>query len=766
MIPASGMLAPFAQPQQMGQEMGPGMDPSMGSAMELLESPEQMAALAAQEEERKRKLVAEIYTAYEQRRMMRRPYEINWYINASALRGFPDVRFNVDTDKIEVRQEPKHRQRKRINYIKAKYIARVAKYTKSPPNPTVIPATSDREDIFNARASQKALEYITRKGNIRQRFMQVNQWSPITGKAFWAIRWDDDAIGLAPTKSVTDGTVMPTMGEVKVDFVSAFEFLPADPGIETLGDQPQVMRVKMVKVADLEARFPEFEGKIPGESRDTELFFYQRQIADLGTRQVGHGARTGTEDDGEDKPYVLRIERFVKPCAEYPHGHYAVVAGHQLLKEMDELPGGFMAVTPENPYPFTEFVDDVAPGQFWPDAFVERLVPLQSEYNEYRSKLAENLALHFFPKLVVWNQMGLAPDAYTSEGGERLDVNYIPGIPMMQFLQPASVVGDAWNIIQHVKKEFDDVSLIYPSSTGGTGSASSGYQTSLLQEAADQVHGPAIQRNAMALEEAYLKIRHLMKAGYDVPRMITIAGRNNIPEVYQFKSDSIDENADIRIEPDTMMPPLRSARLDMIRQWAGEGLMGNIQDPQVLKRIHDMSRMGGFQEFDIDQDQRDREQSQYENILMTQNMALPKPQPWENHQEHWEAHTDLFKSPETQSWTPEQWQQNVWHAIVHLNYINPQQAMMMAGEFNMQQPLGQLQWLHNQQMSMGQQQMAMASGQTQPGMDPQQGSMPPPNDPNAGGSVMTVGEEPQGPPGFGGAEMPPSGPQQPQPPMG
>lgn len=704
--PNMGMLAPGVPEPSL---LGPGAQ---------MVDPQQMLALEQQEEARVSKLISDIYNAYEVRRQQRRPYEINWYVNASALRGFPDVRFNVDLDRLEMKKEPKHRQRKRINYIKAKYIARVAKYTKSPPNPTVMPATTDREDIFNARASQKALEYIVRKGNIRQRYMQVNQWSPITGKAFWAVRWDDDAIGLAPSKNVETGAVEPVMGEVKVDLVSAFELLPADPGIETLGDQPEVMRVKMVKVGDLEKRFPE-AAPIPGESKDQELFFYQRQIADLGTRQTGHGARAGDEAEGE-KPYVLRIERFVKPCPEYPHGHYCVVAGRKLLKEQNGLPGGFLAVTPENPYPFVEFVDDVAPGQFWPDAFIERLVPLQSEYNEYRSKLAENLALHFFPKLVVWNQMNLGPDAYNNEGGERLNVNYIPGMPPMQFLQPASVVGDAWNIIQHIKKEFDDVSLIYPAAMGGVGAATSGYQTSLLQEAADQVHGPAVQRNALALEEAFLKIRHLMKIGYDIPRMITIAGKNNIPEVYMFSAESIDENADIKVEPDTMMPPLRSARLDMIRQWAGQGLFGNTQDPAVLKRINDMSRMGGFVDFDTDQDQRDREQAQWENILMGTGQPLPKPQPWENHQEHWESHIDLFKSPETQSWAPEQWQQNVWHALVHLNYINPQQAMMMAGEFNMQQPLGQLQQLHQQQIMMGQQIAMMSQGGGAPPMGPPQ----------------------------------------------
>ena len=42
---------------------------------------------------------------------------------------------------------------------------------------------------------------------------------------------------------------------VEVDYGSAFEFLPAGPGIEVLADQPEIMRVRMVKCRDIEQRF-------------------------------------------------------------------------------------------------------------------------------------------------------------------------------------------------------------------------------------------------------------------------------------------------------------------------------------------------------------------------------------------------------------------------------------------------------------------------------------------------------------------------------
>lgn len=625
-------------------------------------------------------IVTETINAYDTRRQLRRPYEVQWYLNASALRGFPDVRWNADLSRLEVKREPAHRKRFRINHIKPKYVARVAKYTRIPPNPTVVPATTDREDIFNANASQKALQYYTRKAALRSKWVQAMQWVPLTGKAFWSIRWDEDAISHAPTK--LDSKLEPITGEVEVEFCSAFEILPADPGIDMMANQPEILRVRLQPCDEIEKKYGLEKGAIPAESGDIDLFFYQRQIADLGTRQQGMASRSAVDTDDTLPTHALMIERFIAPNAKYEHGCYIVVAGHRLLHKQESIPGNFTHLT-RNPYPFVELCDDAAPGQYWPDAFVERMIGLQSEYNEYRSKMGENLAMHFFPKLVVPKQLNLSDDAYTSEAGERLNVNWIPGIPMPTFLQPASVIGDAWNILQMIRKEMDDITLIYPSAMGGAGGASSGFQTSLLQEAADQVHGPTIQRNAMALEEAYVKVRHLMKEFYDVPRMVSIAGRSNIPEIYEFSRATIDEHADISIEPDTMMPQLRTARMDQIRQMFTEGLFGPPPDPKTQKRVQDMLQMS-FSEFEIERDQRDQEQAQLENITMLENGRLPKPQPWENHQLHWDAHIDLFKSTETASWEHTQWAMNVFHTLVHLCYINPDDAKMMSREFGLE----------------------------------------------------------------------------------
>lgn len=669
-------------------------------------------------------LVNEIYSKYEKRRSLRRPMEIQWFLNASALRGFPDVRWNAEMNRLETKREPKHRQRHRINLIKSKYTARTAKFTRIPPGPQVIPATTDREDISNARASQKALEYITRKADLPQKWMRTMQWVPITGKAFWAIRFDPQAV----SQTKLDGQSAPILGDVSVDFVSAFELLVTDPGLETLGEQPEIMRAKLVKVADLEEKYPHIKGQIKAEMIDQDVFFYQRQIADLGSRYQASSSRAMDEQE-EDPSHVLRIETFTAPCAKYPAGRYVVCAGRKLLRNEPTLPGDFRFLT-ENPYPFVEFSDDAAPGQFYPDAFIERLIGLQSRYNRIQSQIDEHLILQMFPKFMVPAQSNMAPDAYDNEAGEKITYTALPNIPDPHFLQPANVLSDGWNMLLTLKKDMDDVSMIYPSSIGGAGGSNSGFQTNLLQEAADQVHGPTIQRNAYALREAYLKIRHLMKTHYDIPRLVSISGKNNIPEVFEFSQQSIDEQADVIIEPEQLQPMMKTARMDMFRQMFADGMFGNPQDPKVLKRVNEILRTG-FSDFDTDQQQRDSEQAQLENIMMERAEMVQKPQPWEDHMLHWELHTDLFKSPQTAQWTPQQWQQNVWHAIVHLNYINPMDALMMAQEFGLGESLSQMQMLQQPPPGMA---GPMAAG-PQGGPPPEGPQGPPPE-----------GQGPSGPP--------------------
>jgi hypothetical protein len=628
-------------------------------------------------------VVTEVNAFYDAGRAQRRPYEIQWYYNAANVRGQQRTKFNPITNKLETRQTPAHREKNSINRILPKVRARLAKFTKSRPLPQVIPANTDRQSVMDAKATEKILDYQWRRLGLETKYEDVLLWAMTTGKAFWWIRWNKDVparVQMPGPDLGGDGSIAEVpLGDVEIEVGTAFELLVADPGIPRIADQPRIMRIKGRPVKEVASRFNVPPEHIKADSSVSDLFQYQKQIAEIGARAVG-GMYTTEGSEKVTYTHVIVKEMFVRPNAEFPKGRYVVVAGGKLLRDDKELPydfGPFAA----NPYPVIEFTDTMTAGQFWPTTLVEQLIPVQRQYNDLRNKMHEQLKLQMHPKLLVAKQANLAPGAYNSEAGEKIEFHFIPGMPLPAFLQAPNISADAWRELEAVKIDFDEISQIYPASVGGTGdNGESGFQTNLLQEASDSVHAPDIRRNELAVEEAAFKIRRLMAQGYDIPRLVSIVGRNHQPDVFEFSQDNIDEHAHVIVQAGSALPTLKAARAKMIMEMHGAGLFGDPNDTGTKRRVLGMLEVGGIEDA-TDILKRDEDQARLENLDVSKQQGIDPPMPWENHQIHYDFHTDALKSPEIKTWSPQQRDELVRHVILHAKFINPTNAMMLAQQF-------------------------------------------------------------------------------------
>lgn len=342
------------------------------------------------------------------------------------------------------------------------------------------------------------------------------------------------------------------------------------------------------------------------------------------------------------KDMVLVTEHFERPTTDFPKGRYAVVVGNVLVKEQDELPYGFYDMS--NPYPCVEFTDQPSPNQFWSTTLIEQMTPLQREYNNSRSKLSEHIRNNSHPKLIVWKQNRLKPGAWTTESGEVIELLAVLGVPPPIVVTPPPISTDLWQTLQLLQKEFDDLSQVYPSAEGKAGGATSGFQTNLLQEATDQVHTPDLQALHMSLEEAAYKIRRLMKQSYDVPRIIQAIGKNSTPDIEEFANSQIDEFAEIIIEGSNALPDNKAIRMQMIKEMFESGLLGNPQDPEVVRKALSLMDMGGPEDA-IDDSKIDENQASTENNKFTNGEDVTNPEFYQNHLVHYKIHTNLLKSP-------------------------------------------------------------------------------------------------------------------------
>lgn len=695
--------------------------------------------LGSDQRAKEQELVGKINGWFQQWRSDRRPHEIQWFLNAAFIRGQHWVQWNEAQGSLEVTAAAPHRIRLAINHILSKVKMRQARFLQNRFEPYVIPASLDQKDKLDAKASQGSIRYTLAKENAEKKYRGALNWANTAGRGYWWFYWDPSKLARVeiPAGAMGPHQLEPILqdaplGDICLEVGSPFEVLVQDPGAPTLADQPRIMRVKVRPLEEVQARYPEKAAEIKADAGPHELFQYQRQIANLATRayagNTGGFSMGGPERHAQD--HVVVKELFEKPTPLHPKGRYAVVAGGVLLRMEEELPYGFWDMP--NPYPVVEFPDLEMAGQYWVPAMVEQLIVLNKEYNLIRSKAAEQVRLQAHPKVIVSQHCKFPANAYNSEAGEVIRVLTPPNMPVgnvFQILRPENIAADAWRHLDIIRGEMDTIPNLYPSSAGDSTGTESGFQVNLLQEATNSVHAPDIRNHEMAWEEACRKIRRMQKLYYSIPRLVSIRGEDSVPEVLEFSQNNIDEHAEIRIFTGNALSSSPAVRTKQVLEMFGIGVLGNQANPKTAMKALKAIDMEGIGELQQDA-RRDEEQAHLENARFAKGATfqdLP-PQPWDNHELHWDIHTAEFKSPSFESWPPERKRQAILHAVYHAKYVNPTHAFNLAMELGLQELMPLL----------------------QPLVMPPSPGMPPGGQPGAPQDMA------QGPPPPGGA--PPQGP--------
>jgi len=645
--------------------------------------------------------VGEINRKFDEWLQVRQLHEPQWYINAANFRGNFNVSWNaLEGRLINVPSVQPQRSRRQINRIFAKIRARRAKLLKNRPTWIVVPATSDTKDKMDARATGKVLDYLWRKLKLEAKFRDAIIWAESCARGYWWFGWNPDALGRvvqqipsdpvpsvpgmppaapqSPQKQISDGVV----GEVTVEVSSPFEVLVGNPASSGLSTQDEIIRAKVRTLDYVRARF----GKEVSSEGSGSTFQYEHQISNLNAIQGPFsGSPAGVSDSRRDykgNPNTIVVkEYFMRPNDEFPKGKYCVVAGNTLLKEQDELPFGFHDM--ENPFPCVEFVDVATAGQYWGTTVLEQLIDIQREYNGIRQAISTNLKLHIHPKVFVAKQHQLPEGAWTPDAGEIIEYNARPGIKDPFIIPAPNVAADAWRILDLIRTEFDDITQIYPAAEGSTQGTESGFHANLLQEASDAVHAPDIRGHEMAIEDAAYKIRRIVKQGYQVPRLISIASGMHTPDVFEFAGEDIDEYADIIVQAGSALPLLKGARIQATLDLYAKGVLGDPVDPEVRRRLLNVLELGGMDDI-YEYSRIDEEMISVENSQAEDATELAQPRFFEDHQKHWIGHVNVLKSPAVMNWDEPARMGLLAHAILHAKYINHAAAYQMSIEANLE----------------------------------------------------------------------------------
>ncbi len=331
---------------------------------------------AEREEARKRALAAEITEDFSARQRARKQLERGWQLNMNFVSGnqYCDI---SPAGEIEEEDAAFYWQSRRcFNHIAPTIDTRLARLSKVRPSLGVRAFSDSEEDIKTARLCSNVLKSVKNRLDLDRVISRATLWSETCGTSFYKVVWnfsDGMVIG-------TDDTGHPLKeGDVNVVAVSPFEIYPDSLSAEGIEQVRSLIHAKAVPVGEIKEKFGV---ELPG--RRIDEFSLAPYSSASGWKRPMDGDFRPAEENRE-----LLIERYTRPCAEYPQGRLEIAAGGVLLHEGD-LPykNGDRG---ERVFPFVRQTSVELAGAFFGASVVDRMIPLQRAYNAVRNRKHEFL---------------------------------------------------------------------------------------------------------------------------------------------------------------------------------------------------------------------------------------------------------------------------------------------------------------------------------------------------------------------------------------
>ena len=329
-----------------------------------------------QEEKRKRDLARAVQEDFAARREMRRQLERGWELNMKFLSGdqFCDL-----TPAGEIEEESRDfywQSRRCFNHIAPTVDTRLARLAKVRPTLEVRAFSDSEQDMQVARISSNILRSVKSRIDLDNVISEATLWSEVCGTAFYKVVWNYDdgkVIG-----SDTMGHAI-REGDVNVIALSPFEIYPDTLNAGSMSEVKSLIHAKAVSVKDIYDRFG-----VEVAGREVSEFSLAPYSSPANWRHASEGERRPAIAEGE-----ILIERYTRPCGEYPEGRLEIVAGDKLLFE-GPLPykNGDRG---ERTLPFIRQTCIALAGAFFGTSVIDRMIPLQRAYNAVRNRKHEFL---------------------------------------------------------------------------------------------------------------------------------------------------------------------------------------------------------------------------------------------------------------------------------------------------------------------------------------------------------------------------------------
>lgn len=524
-----------------------------------------------------------VSSQYKKSKSARQRYERQWALNMAFYRGKQNLQYfsapagSPLSGKLWAPPAPPWAARTITNRIRPIIRTEMARLTSNKPNASVVPASSEDQDLFAAQAAEQVWESMYSGKQIHKTFTSTMFWMTICGTAFIKDWYDPNAYDCVTKEN----------GSIEYATVTPFHLFIPDLNEEDIEKQPWVINaytkpVEWVKNCyGIEVNADVVESKSPFDSAMLETAM-------------------GTNEAKPDS--VLVMECWIKPKFHhlFPEGGYVTVAGNTIVGISDEWP------YQHKQFPFTKF-DHIATGQFYAESVITDLIQPQREYNRTKNQIIESKNRMSKPQLVA-PKGSVDPSKITSEPGQVIE--YRPGLDAPRPLPLQPIPNYVLTQLDLEIRDMEDISSQHQVSRGqAPPGVTAATAISFMQERDDSLMTTAYQSVEFGYEKiAKHTISHVVQF-WTVERTVSVTGLDGSFDSVALKGSELQSGTDIRMEAGSALPVSKAAKqaflLDMMK-------MGFIDPNKGLSLLD----MGGLDKL-YDELKIDERQAQRENLRMS-----------------------------------------------------------------------------------------------------------------------------------------------------
>lgn len=583
-------------------------------------------------------LAAKIRNEYVRRREERRAFELQWRMNQNFLMGnqYCDI-LHETGELVDYPALTEDEQRNVYNQIAPIIETRLAKLSRVQPGMHVRPLTDDTSDVTAAKVSSQLLKSAFAQQDMIDKEHMAALWSEICGCVFWKSSWDPRGgriLGYMNGKPIYEG-------DISVSVVPSYEIFPASCYRVGLENQDSIIHARAYTVQEVYNRW----GVLLAGKDMNVLSMESSGMLPGGT---GYNPSMQQMHDNIIHDSCLVLEYYEKPSADFLFGRHVIIADEYVV-HVGDLPWRVGEYYRRN-YPFVQQFCLKSAGNFWGSTVIERLIPLQRDYNATKNRINEHIA-----RMAVGNP---AVEQGSLVNEELLDVGFRPGVvveyrPGSQpptWMQVQEIPQTLFTKLTEMRSEFIDISGVSEMSrtSQAPGSISSGTALEILKEQDDTRLTLTAENIRTALKNVGKQWLRLLKQFAVAPRVSRISGEDigDIATVIWQGNDITSD--DVIVDTDNEMVNTPAQRKQMALDLIQTGMF-NDPDTGAMTRETRAKLMEVFQlgnwESAVDMDVLHEARAQREQMELEKRI-IPKIMDIDNHAMHIKEHTRYALSAE------------------------------------------------------------------------------------------------------------------------